>query len=141
MNYRKHWRERLWWHLLTAPIIWLPLLPLLLLDLFISLFQAICFPIYKIEKVKRSAHILVMDRNKLAYLTPLEKLGCMYCGYANGFFLYAKEIAGLTEKYWCGITHEGKPGFKAHPSQKDLDFSAYGDEAGFKVKYGEGHNK
>lgn len=126
----------MWWHLFSAPFIWLPLIGLLFLDILVTLYQAICFPIYKMEKVKRSEYILVRDRNKLKYLNPLEKLGCMYCGYGNGFLLYAKEIAGRTEKYWCGIKHEAKPGFKPQVDQTERNFSEFGDEADFHKKYG-----
>lgn len=136
MDYRKHRSQKFWWHFVSFPILWLPLIGVLVLDLLVTIYHEICFPIYGIEKVKRSEYILIMDRNKLAYLNPLEKLGCMYCGYANGFLLYAKEIAGRTEKYWCGITHEGKPGFKAHPDQTKRGFARFGDEKDLKEKYG-----
>lgn len=136
MDYRKFQSQRLWWHLISGPFIWLPLLGVLFLDLLISIYQAICFPVYGLEKVKRSTYILVRDRNKLAYLDPLDKLSCMYCGYVNGFLLYAKEIAGRTEKYWCGIKHEAKPGFKTQASQVEQNFARFGDEADFKKKYG-----
>jgi hypothetical protein len=118
-----------------VPFIWLPLVGIIFLDLLTSLYQALCFPLYGLEKVKRSTYILIMDRNKLAYLTSLEKLDCMYCGYANGFLLYAKEIAGRTEKYWCGIMHENKPGFKTQANQVEQDFARFGDEEDFKKKY------
>jgi len=137
MDYRKFREQRFWGNLFTVPFIWLPLISLIILDVFFSIYQAICFPIYGLEKVKRSTHILVRDRNKLAYLKPLEKLDCMYCGYANGLLLYAKDIAGRTEKYWCGIMHEGKPGFKTQASQVEQDFAKYGDEEDFKKKYGD----
>jgi len=137
MDYRKSNSRKFWGHLLSAPFIWLPLLGLLFSDILFSLYQAICFPIYGIEKVKRSAYILVRDRNKLAYLNPLEKLSCMYCGYGNGFLLYAKEIAGRTEKYWCGIKHEARPGFKTQADQIRLDFACFDDEEDFKKKYGD----
>jgi len=136
MNYKKYQSQRVWLHLLTMPFIWAPLIALLLLDIFVTIYQFICFPIYKIEKVKRSEYILVMDRNKLKYLNFLEKLSCMYCGYGNGFLLYAKEIAGRTEKYWCGIKHAEKPGFKPQLDQAERDFAKYGDEADFHKKYG-----
>ncbi|MFA5154931.1 MAG: hypothetical protein WC453_00700 [Patescibacteria group bacterium] len=136
MDYRKFRSRRFWRHLISAPFIWLPVLPLLLLDIGVSLYQAICFPLYGLEKVKRSTYILVLDRNKLDYLKPLQKINCMYCGYANGFLLYAKEIAGRTEKYWCGIMHENRPGFKTQVSQVEQDFSRFGDEADFHNKYG-----
>jgi len=102
----------------------------------VTIYQAICFPIYRLEKVKRSEYILISDRNKLAYLNPMEKIGCMYCGYANGFLLYAKEVAGRTEKYWCGVMHEAKPGFKIQESQVKQDFAVYNNEDDFNKKYG-----
>lgn len=135
MNYHKVRSDRFLAHALSAPVIWLPLIGILILDLFVTFYQAVCFPIYGLEKVKRSDYILIRDRNKLAYLEPLEKIGCMYCGYANGFFLYAKEIAGRTEKYWCGIMHESRPGFKVQESQVKQDFAKFGDEADFHEKY------
>ena len=136
MNYRKTKNQKFWWYLLSAPILWLPLLGVLLLDLLVTIYQAICFPIYGLEKVKRSAYILIFDRNKLAYLNILEKIGCMYCGYANGFFLYSKEIAGRTEKYWCGIMHEARPGFEVQASQVEQNFARFGDAADCLKKYG-----
>jgi len=137
MDYRKYRESKLWLHLLSAPFIWLPLPFIIALDLVCELYQFICFPIYGIKKVKRSEFILIMDRNKLDYLDGLEKVGCMYCGYANGVLLYLKEVAGLTEKYWCGVMHEGKPGFKPQADQIRQDFAEFGDKEDFKKKYGE----
>jgi len=136
MNYRKYASSRFWLHLLSAPFIWLPLPFILMLDLVCALYEFVCFPIYKIDWVKRSEYILVMDRNKLDYLYGLEKINCMYCGYANGVLLYLKEVAGRTEKYWCGIMHEGKPGFKVHKDQVTQKFSKFNDEKDFHEKYG-----
>lgn len=136
MNYKKFSAQKFWPHFFSAPFIWLPLIGMLILDIMMSVYQEVCFPIYGLKKVKRSAFILVRDRNKLAYLSPFEKLSCMYCGYANGFFLYAKEIAGLTEKYWCGVMHEAKPGFKVQTSQIEQNFARFDDEQDFKKKYG-----
>jgi len=136
MNYRKFRSQKFWGHLFSSPFIWLPLIAVLFLDIMVTIYQAICFPIYGIEKVKRSTYILVRDRNRLAYLDPMEKIGCMYCGYVNGFLLYAKEIAGRTEKYWCGIMHANKPGFKVQDDQVKQDFARYNDEKDFKEKYG-----
>lgn len=136
MLYRRFHAQRFPRHFISVPFIWLPLLALLLLDLMVSVYHLICFPLYGLEKVKRSAYIQVMDRPRLQYLNGFEKLGCMYCGYANGFLLYAKEIAGRTEKYWCGIMHQDKPGFKAHPDQIEQKFAKFGDAKDFKNKYG-----
>ena len=89
---------------LTAPVIYAGIVPFLLLDLFVSVFQAVCFPIYGIAKIKRSDY-LVFDRHHLAYLNALEKLNCAYCSYANGIVAYTREIAARTEQYWCPIKH------------------------------------
>ena len=137
MDYRKHRTKLFWLHLISAPFIWLPLPFIIMLDLVTALYQFICFPIYGIAWVKRSEYILIMDRNKLDYLNPLEKLGCMYCGYSNGLFLYLKEVAGRTEKYWCGIMHEGKPGFKVQEDQIKQDFAKFNDKEDLEKKYAE----
>jgi hypothetical protein len=136
MNYRKYQSTRLWLHFLTLPFIWLPLPFILALDLVTALYQFVCFPIYHIKYVKRSEYILVMDRNKLAYLNGIEKLCCMYCGYANGVLRYIKEVAGLTEKYWCGVMHEDKVGFKPQEDQISQDFANFGDKEDCELKYG-----
>jgi len=137
MDYRKYKSSRVWLHLVSAPFVWLPLPFLIALDLVSALYQFICFPIYKIDWVKRSEYILIMDRNRLQYLNGLEKLGCMYCGYSNGLMRYLKEVAGRTEKYWCGVMHENKPGFKPQADQVQKDFARFGDKKDFAEKYGE----
>jgi hypothetical protein len=53
---------------LTAPVIYSLIVPLVLLDLFISIYQAVCFPVYGIAKVRRKDY-LIFDRRYLAYLT------------------------------------------------------------------------
>ncbi len=93
--------------ILTAPIIWFCLVPALLMDLVISFYQCICFPIYGIPKVERGDFI-VIDRHYLAYLNPIEKMNCAYCGYFNGVIAYSREIAARTEQYWCPIKHARK---------------------------------
>lgn len=136
MNYRKYKSTRFWLLLLSMPFIWLPLPFIVVLDLTAALYQLVCFPIYKIGWVKRSEYILIFDRNKLAYLNCLEKLACMYCGYVNGVCRYWKEVAGRTEKYWCGIMHENRPGFKTQEDQIKQNFARFGDENDFQKKYG-----
>lgn len=129
MDYRRYQDDRYLRHLVSVPFIWAPFVVFVLLDIVASIYHAICFPLYGLEKVKREEYIQIMDRGRLQYLTGLEKLDCMYCGYANGLLLYVKEIAGRTEKYWCGIMHQNKAGFKAHVDQIQNNFIAYGDAA------------
>ena len=135
MNYRQFQTQRLWAHLFSTPFIWLPLIAIIFLNILVEIYHQICFPLYGLKKVKRSEYVQVLDRNRLQYLNPFEKIGCMYCGYANGSLLYFKEIAGRTEKYWCGIMHQDKPGFKSHADQIQSDFAKYNDKADFDQKY------
>jgi hypothetical protein len=88
----------------TAPFIYACIIPFALLDLFVSTYQAACFPVYGIPKVRRRNY-MVIDRNKLRYLNALEGLNCMYCSYANGLLAYVVEIAGRKEQHWCPIKH------------------------------------
>lgn len=93
--------------ILTAPVIYSVSLPLVLLDLSVTLYQAVCFPVYGIAKVSRRDHF-AFDRHRLGYLNSIEKLNCFYCSYANGLISYVREIAARTEQYWCPIKHARK---------------------------------
>ena len=90
--------------LLTAPVIYAGWPVFALLDLFVSVYQALCFPVYRIPKVRRNDY-LVFDRTDLPYLNAVEKFNCFYCSYGNGVVAYAREIAARTEQYWCPIKH------------------------------------
>ncbi|MBI5329308.1 MAG: hypothetical protein HZB71_01720 [Betaproteobacteria bacterium] len=90
---------------LTAPVIYLGWIPFLLMDLFVSLFQTVCFPIYGIPRVRR-ADYLIFDREGLPYLNLLERFNCFYCTYGNGVAAYTREVAARTEQYWCPIKHQ-----------------------------------
>jgi cell division septum initiation protein DivIVA len=94
-------------NLVTGPIIYFMIIPIALLDLTVSLYQAICFPIYRIAKVARKDYI-VFDRHNLGYLNFYERLHCEYCAYANGLLAYASEIVARTEQYFCPIKHARK---------------------------------
>ncbi|WP_244106526.1 hypothetical protein [Paraburkholderia phenazinium] len=91
----------------AAPFIYGLIIPLAFLDICISLYQTICFPIYGMVKVRRADYI-VMDRWQLRYLNVMERFHCAYCEYGNGLIAYATEIAARTEQYWCPIKHAHK---------------------------------
>lgn len=114
---------------LSAPAIYSLIVPLLLLDLFITVYHAVCFPAYGIAKVRR-ADYFVFDRSHLGYLNAIEKLNCAYCSYANGLIAYAREIAGRTEQYWCPIKHARRV-IGTHPYY--AQFYHYGDAAAFRA--------
>lgn len=112
---------------ITAPVIYSMIVPFALLDLFVTVYQAVCFPAYGIGKVRRADFIRI-DRHHLAYLNALQKLNCIYCGYCNGLIGYVQEIAGRTEAYWCPIKHAARVG--AHHAYY-AQFVDYGDAEGF----------
>lgn len=127
----KELRTKLWdylkranvWVVVTAPVIYGLIVPIILLDICVSIYQAVCFPVYGIEKVKRSQYI-VFDREYLAYLNALEKLNCAYCSYANGVFAYVREVGARTEQHWCPIKHARK---LIAPHGHYKDFVEFGD--------------
>ena len=90
--------------IVTAPVIYSLIIPFGLLDAFVSLYQALCFRVYGVPRVRRADYI-VFDRGYLAYLNTIEKLNCVYCSYANGIIAYVREIASRTEQFWCPIKH------------------------------------
>ena len=115
---------------LTAPFIYAVIIPFVLLDIFVTVYQAICFPVYGIEKARRGDYIAI-DRHRLQYLNALEKLNCVYCGYGNGLLAYTSEIAGRTERFWCPIKHAQRMA-RTHPHYPD--FADYGDAEAYRKK-------
>lgn len=115
---------------LTAPVIYAVIIPFVLLDLFVTIYQAVCFPVYGIEKVRRRDY-LAIDRHRLQYLNALEKLNCVYCGYGNGLLAYASEIAGRTEKFWCPIKHAQRMARSHHHYP---EFADYGDADAYRAR-------
>ncbi len=114
--------------LLTAPIIYAGWLPFLLIDLFVTIFQFVCFPIYRIPRVRR-ADYFVFDRADLPYLNLIERFNCFYCSYGNGVAAYVREVAARTEQYWCPIKHARRLR-AAH--DRYPQFFDYGDGEAFK---------
>ena len=94
-------------NLITGPIIYSMIVPLLVTDLFVSFYQITCFPIYGIQKVKRGDYI-IFDRQHLSYLNFIEKFHCTYCAYGTGMVAYISEIIARTEQYFCPIKHARK---------------------------------
>jgi hypothetical protein len=89
---------------LTAFVVYLLGIVLVLLDVVLAIYQLVCFPIWNIPRVRRADYI-VIDRHHLAYLNIVQKINCVYCGYANGLIALLREVASRTEQYWCPIKH------------------------------------
>ncbi len=116
--------------LISSPVVYFMVVPAIILDIMLFIYQQVIFRIYKFELIKRSDYI-VYDRQYLAYLNPIEKINCMYCSYFNGLMHYASEISSKTELYFCPIKHAKKIAYK-HRYYKD--FLVYGDERDYQEK-------
>jgi len=137
-RWQKQYRTSLWGYIfqapllciLSAPLVYGMVVPLAFLDVCISVYQQVCFRIYRIPRVTRRDY-LVVDRQHLAYLNPIEKLNCVYCGYANGLMAYCREITARTEQYWCPIKHARRT-LDAH--QHANHFLDYGDAEAWRTE-------
>lgn len=89
---------------LVSPVIYSMIVPAVLLDLFISVYQRVCFPVYGIATVQRKDYIS-FDRHRLRYLNLIQRINCDYCAYFNGVIAYAREVASRTEQFFCPIRH------------------------------------
>jgi hypothetical protein len=117
-------------NLITGPIIYGMIVPLLALDFFVTAYQATCFPIYKVAKARRGDYI-VFDRQQLEYLNFIEKFHCTYCAYGAGLIAYAGEIVARTEQYFCPIKHARKT-LGTH--RRYASFLDYGEAEDFEAK-------
>ena len=114
--------------LLTAPVIYSMFVPFAVLDLWVTCYQFVCFPIYGIARVRRRDYF-ALDRHRLAYLNGIEKFNCTFCTYANGLLAYVREVAARTEQYWCPIKHARA--IRA-PHARYRRFLDYGDADGYR---------
>lgn len=114
-------------NLLSIPIIASLIIPFVILDLSLSVYQQLCFRLYRIPKVQR-ADYFVFDQHLLQYLNVIQKLNCFYCSYVSGVIGFAREIFARTEQYWCPIKHAHKV---RHSHPRYINFSDYGDAGNF----------
>jgi len=115
---------------LSAPFLYGLFIPMVFLDICLTLYQWISFPLYRMGTVKRSSYI-VIDRYHLKHLNSIEKLNCVYCAYANGLVSYSREIASRTEQYWCPIKHASK---LKDRHKRYHNFIEYGDAADYHAR-------
>ena len=119
--------------ILTAPVIYSLIIPAFLMDAFVQLYQAVCFPVYGIPRVRREDYIK-HDRHRLSYLNSVKKVNCAYCAYFNGVIAFVREVAGRTEQYWCPIKHAVPPRDRHARYEK---FANFGDARGLEKKWEE----
>jgi hypothetical protein len=114
--------------LLTAPVIYSLIVPFVVIDLWVTFYQAVCFRAWGVAPVRRTAFFAI-DRHKLGYLNGIEKANCLYCSYVTGLIAYIGEVAARTEQYWCPIRH-AKRVHGRH--DRHGEFAGYGDGAAFR---------
>ena len=117
-------------HLLTAPLIYAMVIPAIIFDVLLYVYQQVAFRVFKFEFIKRSDYML-FDHHYLGYLNPIENLNCLYCSYFNGLMLYASAISGSSELYFCPIKHAKKVVFQHRYYD---EFLPYGDEEDYQKK-------
>jgi len=117
-------------HLLASPLVYAMVIPAILFDIILFIYQQVIFRIFKFKFIERSDYIR-FDRQYLGYLNLIEKLNCMYCSYFNGLMQYAAAIAGRTELYFCPIKHAKKV---AYEHDYNDEFFRYGDEDEYQKK-------
>lgn len=116
-------------YVVTAPVIYSLILPFAVVDLWVSIYQAVCFRAYGIPQVPRGRY-MIFDRTGLPYLNALEKMNCAYCSYVNGVIAYVREVSARTEQYWCPIKHTRRL-MGAHG--RYAGFDAFGDGEGYRA--------
>ncbi len=117
-------------HLLSAPIVYMMIIPAVILDVFLFVYVLVVFPIYKFPKINRSDYV-VFDRQYLGYLNFIEKLNCVYCSYFNGLMNYTVAVAARSELYFCPIKHAKKI---AYTHEHYYDFLPYADAQSYHDK-------
>jgi len=113
---------------LSAPFVYAMIIPFVLLDLSVSIYQAVCFRLWQLPRFKRSDYIII-DRHLLGYLNGIEKLNCIFCGYVNGVIAFTRDVSGRTEEYWCPIKHARS---MQSPHRDYYNFLDYGDASAWR---------
>jgi len=89
---------------LAALTIYSMIIPVIILDIWTTVYQSIYFSILDIPKIKKSDYIMY-DRWQLNKLNILQRFNCVYCEYVNGLLAWAKGVSNQTEIYSCAIKH------------------------------------
>lgn len=126
-------RLKYFYYFLSMPFIYGMIIPTLILDISLLIYQGIAFRLYGIPLVRRADYV-VFDRRFLDYLNFVQKVNCLYCSYVNGVFAFAVEVGARTERFWCPIKAAHKPKF-SHGWYRD--FADYGNPEEWQEKYGD----
>ena len=100
----KHAKKKnsLFGNILALPFAIAFLIPLVVYDLFLSLFHRIVFGLCKIKKVNRKSHFKV-DQMKIAQLSKMQRFYAIYILYLRGLMNFGAKIAQECEYHWCQV--------------------------------------
>ncbi len=96
------------------------IIPLVAGHLWCWIYTKMYFPMVGIPPIPVRDY-LVFDRMRLQKLNPLQKIGCLYCQYANGVTAWFKAVANMTEIYSCAI----KQSLMVKGQEHQKEFHAY----------------
>lgn len=112
-------RFRIRWTLVPLGVIaiYSMIIPIVVLDIWVNLYQHIYFSALGIPKIRKRNYV-VIERWDLKKLTFWQKVNCVYCEYANGILAYAKAVGNQTEIYSCAIRHHHA--LKGHEHEREF---------------------
>jgi hypothetical protein len=85
-------------------VIYSMIIPLIIIDVWATIYQFVYFNVMGIPMIKKSDHIS-FERWDLDKLNLWQKINCVYCEYANGILAWVKAVGVQTEIYSCAIKH------------------------------------
>lgn len=98
---------------LAMLVIYSVVIPIVVLDIWVQVYNTVYFRIMKIPRIDRKEYIII-DRYELKQLTFSQLINCIYCGYVNGVLSWMKAVANQTEIYSCAIKHKRKRSGQEH---------------------------
>jgi len=110
-----------------VPMILIGLPVFVLINLYIQIYQNICFPAYGIQRVKQGEYLIFNE----SQLSGLDLIECICYFYAVGMLRFSLEVTSRTESFWCPIKHLRRLTIEYH--DKYSKFADYGDEEAFKT--------
>jgi hypothetical protein len=124
--------------LVTAILWYLGVFVIVLFDCFVTVYQQICFRVYKIRIVDRNTHF-IFEKKRLKNMNFVQVINYYLGSYCLGVISrYGREIFSLTERYWCPIKHAKR--VLGYHDRYD-EFAEYGNPDEFFEKYMQTHGE
>lgn len=102
--------------LVAGLFIYSMIVPLVILDMWVTVYQWAYFGLKEIPKINRRDYIII-DRSMLRKLSWLQRVNCAYCDYANGLMAWAEAVTNTTEIYSCAIKHSSPKFVRPHEKE------------------------